>query len=355
VTERIDEARVLEELATANPLGTREELDRLWRAKLVLRAQVRLGRGRGTVCRYGPDASAQVLRIRALLSEGHSYATVGWTLWTEGFQVGDQYWREPLEACAHDWDKLRPWIGTLLGSERRLARAAHALFTRRAASPLCRVRKAVQWQRFRPFLRQVLEVAVGGSTGFSAITGEDEPDRIRAAKRWDAAMGLFRARSDRLNWLPPLVSGPYDERVLRALSNDIERGPLVRQLDAISLGDLRIASHQVAGLLELFANLSGVLERIGGPRAFGLRRVAEFAASRDLKFRVSVTLLWALHSQRRRLREHATALLRYQNSVAELATKIRENPKLRADPKVGFSRAAAPWPHEHPQLDSADA
>jgi hypothetical protein len=68
----------------------------------------------GSRVEYPPGTARQTARLMELLRDNETFKHVGWELWWEGFDVGEQYWKPKLEAAAATGDlgikKLKPLL-----------------------------------------------------------------------------------------------------------------------------------------------------------------------------------------------------------------------------------------------------
>ena len=68
----------------------------------------------GSRVEYPPGTARQTTRLMELLRENEKFKYVGWELWWEGFDVGEEYWKLKLQEAAATGDlgigKLKPFL-----------------------------------------------------------------------------------------------------------------------------------------------------------------------------------------------------------------------------------------------------
>jgi hypothetical protein len=86
-----------------------------WRNALLLPPARQLPEAyRGSRVEYPPGTARQTTRLMELLRDNETFKYVGWELWWEGFDVGEEYWKPKLEEAAATGDlaikKLKPLL-----------------------------------------------------------------------------------------------------------------------------------------------------------------------------------------------------------------------------------------------------
>jgi hypothetical protein len=76
------------------------QLDRWRNAHLLQTARQLPDAYHGSRVEYPPGTARQAARLMELLLENETFKYVGWELWWEGFDVGEQYWRPKLQEAA---------------------------------------------------------------------------------------------------------------------------------------------------------------------------------------------------------------------------------------------------------------
>src|SRR5271154_6628253 len=68
----------------------------------------------GSRVEYPPGTARQTTRLMELLRDNETFKYVGWELWWEGFDVGEEYWKPKLQEAAATGDlglrKLKPLL-----------------------------------------------------------------------------------------------------------------------------------------------------------------------------------------------------------------------------------------------------
>lgn len=204
-------------------------------------------------------------------------------------------------------------------------------------------------------LRQFARIALGEFFGFSVHPEEDDSDRVRLTKAFDAALGLSGARTDRVGEVGPILSGEYDVSVLRGVAEALGRGQFSKRLALITDAELLDASVQLATLLARLNSALSIARRFPSSPNFGLARIAKLATDPKLESHILLTLFWIVARRQNGLAAGAAKFLSATAFIDALAAALERNPEVRPSPEVRITKLAAPWPHRHPQPDSTVA
>src|SRR5271166_1442014 len=100
--------------AAARAKGLKEptlfQLERWRRVKLLPPVQP----NHGSIVEYPPGTARQTARLMELLRDKETFEYVGWELWWEGFEVGEEYWDAKLQEAATTGDRGITMVKPLL-------------------------------------------------------------------------------------------------------------------------------------------------------------------------------------------------------------------------------------------------
>jgi hypothetical protein len=93
---------------------SRFQLERWRNAHLLPPARQLPDAYRGSSVEYPPGTARQSVRLMELLLDTETFKYVGWELWWEGFEVGEEHWKPKLQDAATSGDqgitKLKPLL-----------------------------------------------------------------------------------------------------------------------------------------------------------------------------------------------------------------------------------------------------
>lgn len=123
-----------------------------------------LGYGKGSQSYYPEHAFSYAIAANAYLKKARKRETVGWSMWLDGFDVADRYWKEPIIARAKRLDaiadKLRAAFNS--GSTTDVYALLHKFIRQNNLPPLLKqIRKALGRDRTMEFLEKVALIFIG--------------------------------------------------------------------------------------------------------------------------------------------------------------------------------------------------
>lgn len=304
------------ELDSAGVSISASRLERWRREKLLPGAkQIGLGRGRGSVAMVPPDSARQALEIDRLYKVREKRDWVGWQLWMQGYWVGDQYWRAPMERARvtiRDVARQARRYGRLSESEdgdlaalqvqaRSLARGTPF------AAPLASIEAPI----FETLLGVGNRIIMGEFDRFNWDAGEADMDR-------SAVINLFGAANAERHSIDGIKLGFASpiEGVLQEISAAFGRLARRRSISEPPYAVRR----ELAQAFEVGTGLYDMLSPILGRSAMGLRTTNWIGLNPDISVHSAILLVWS------ELRQFS-ALLRPQIEIAKLhgeAAKARE-------------------------------
>jgi hypothetical protein len=315
---------------------------------------------KGSVSEFPPDTAKQAVRLMELLRIKEKLDYVGWELWWEGYDVGEEWWMPPLREAAEKADAGLKRVRQLF------ARSSSGASDDDEETEFDKLEgeapaNALGWQITRrlkigqtaTYLRVLSEVASGKFSGF------DEDAKRSDGSDYDVALrGLDLGRSGRypgdakedaamadrifgrdLNLISAL------RYVLKDMSAVLRKHSLSDVL-AFPIDEVKSARDDVRMAVEIGTNLYDCGEWIFGPGAFGLR-IVPWLARRPASQRANMILGFALlrRSKHPFLTSAQIAALRDQSAqarsdLAKLRRLAEENPKFaRVITRTGLRRA----------------
>src|SRR6266545_847905 len=270
-------------LAAATAAGlavSQAQLSRWHRADLLPRPQVRsLGRGRGTVSLYPPGSGQRLVRVARLHQRQRRLMSVAWQLWWDDGGPVPVPARELLVQVAQRWEQYRTHLAELLAREQagdpdaigELDAIYRQAETGRVGRHLGQVRRNIGREGFSTVARVLAEIGVGRFRGYEreASASDEESETGALVER---AMGLDRARSDRLADAGPWLDGDPEVDFVR-LSQALNAWPLAAGVSA-SEEELHQARAELRAFLAVISTMAPLFERLFGRASFGFGTIA---------------------------------------------------------------------------------
>jgi hypothetical protein len=286
---------------------SKRQLAEWHRAGLLPVPEQRHGGKPGSTSVYSVGTSVRLLALcDCRRHHPHRLDEVAWCLWWNGFDVPPASVRGPLEREAATWhkevDRLRQLLvqthdadmGDSTAAEDALSdafldfldRTATALGLRKA---MLQARKRVGRASFPTVVRVFVEVVSGTFESYSKdrVTGKVDKERTLVEK----ALGLERARTDRLAAAAPWLSGDTGE-TLATLSRLVWQYPPGYGLEAVSLDELAQARDEVKAFMGLLAGWGAISEQMFGRGAFGLGAIGMLTRDARPADQAAWILLW---------------------------------------------------------------
>jgi hypothetical protein len=243
---------------------------------------------RGSTVEHPPGTAKQVVRLMELLAVKEKFDYVGWQLWWEGFDVGEEHWRPKLKAAAKSGDKaLRGLRGILTrwrndesdSRETEFDKLQHQIPTASLAPQIARRLSAPE---IAALLRVLTHVGAGEFFDFDDVPNPDE-----LSEHEIVVSGLNMEKSGSYAGGTPRESIPKPDQIFGQSMNFIQVLPIIfrdmaKALRKHSLADafnfpldeLLAARDDVRGALRIGEDLYEGTKWIYGNRAFGLRLAA---------------------------------------------------------------------------------
>jgi hypothetical protein len=308
-----DQRQILEELASSDHRISESELAQLRRAGVIHSPTVRsLGRPAGTVSEYPDGTTRQLLRFLAANPRRprRRLREKAWRLWWDDDGDLVPAVRAQLDKTAHDWERTSRWLGRLLDNEFTTRHAANALERLYKASqstrldgPLAAARRRVGMNRFSTVTNLLSRIGTGRFTEFDDgdIYEDGTPVANSPAALLERALGLDRARTDRLADVEPWYSGPSQADFARLSRLLFSRPPqaLVSRTSNSSLQEARNEMHAFATTMTVTADLT---RRLFGTGAFGFGVFARSLRPTSASLQALFFLGWLTLSEEEDLR-----------------------------------------------------
>ncbi|MFZ0600856.1 MAG: hypothetical protein WAN05_05710 [Roseiarcus sp.] len=247
----------------------------------------------GSRVEYPPGTARQAARLMELLLENETFKYVGWELWWEGFDVGEQYWRSKLQEAAAAGDrginKLKPLLALWRSGEGDEDETVFEKVQRQIpASALApQIARRLSAPQMAAYLRILAHVA-GGK--FSKFDDEPHPDSLSEYEI--VVSGLDFENAGIYEKGPPGKSKPKSDQVFGKDMNFIQVLPGVLSVMAqtlrrntlsdalkLPLEELLAARDDVCAALAISRDFYEATKWIYGDRAFGMRLAAWLSSS----------------------------------------------------------------------------
>jgi hypothetical protein len=275
---------------------TAAQLARWHRAGLIPRPSQRpLGKGHGTETVYPGGTGEQLLALARILALDRRLSLAAWELWWAGYDVSLEKVRTLLGESAKSRDastaELRARIDAPGGSDSIYDLADRMAGGRTDVKVLRQARKRVGRSSYSTVAKAVLETAAGRFGGF-------EPDAANAESAGDGeilerALGLERARTDRLPDADPWLAGPADGALLE-ISALAAAHRLSDVLTSTVDRDLIRYRDELKVFVSLFGSVSEATEDSFGPGAFGFGAFPRWFSAMTSFDRITFMLVWIL-------------------------------------------------------------
>lgn len=314
------------ELDRSGVVISASRLERWRREKLLPAAkQIGLGRGRGSVVVVPPDSARQALEIDRLYKVREKRDWVGWQLWMQGYWVGEQYWRAPMEgaraAFGHVARQARRYehrsdisdsdLPALRARARSLARGTPF------AAPLARIDEPM----FETLLGVGSRLITGQFDGFNWDADEANEDRRAVINM----LGTANAERQSIGG-NKLAIAKSIEAVLEEIA--IAVGRLMRRR---SINEPpREERREIAQAFEVVTGLYDMVSPLIGRSALGLRTANWIGRNPDIAVHSAMLLVWG----------ELRAILHYQNGIAELHGETVRAQELAAQLLSAFGHAS---------------
>lgn len=329
----VTEAELLAHLHRRDKDFTKTQLAYARRSRLLPAPRQRsLGRGRGTETVYPAGA---IEHLEALVDARRKYRTnerVAWALWWRGHQIHEDLVRPLLKQQASGLDceihKLRLVLNEQTDPDlsAQWQRWLYEDGLVPIADPALRqMRKRVGSARFPTLLRVIAEVVRGTFEGFSQdpVFAYDNDQHVpEEAKILEKALGLARARKDRLLNVPPWLAGTV-ETDLKQIAELFRSQSFSQQVDRVSFQELNLARSEFERFARVITAFAALTERIWGPHAFGVSVIAQQLRCDIPEHQQIVFLSWLKVMGVKEVRAGATAFLKLEGAAREMEENLR--------------------------------
>jgi hypothetical protein len=288
-------------LAAATAAGvavSQAQIARWHRAGLLPRPLVRsLGRGRGTVSLYPLGTGQRLVQVAQLRQGERRLTWVAWRLWWDDGGALPEPARQLLAQVAQRWEQHRTHLAEFLAREEAGEAAAtdemdaiyHQAETRQLDRQLGHVRRNVGRKRFSTVMRVFAEIGVGRFQGYERGASASEKDSETGALV-ERAMGLDRARSDRLADAGPWLDGDSEVDFVR-LSQALNTWPLAAGASAND-EELNQARAELRAFLAVITTMAPLFERLFGRAAFGFGTITRILDLQAPDLQAFMLLAW---------------------------------------------------------------
>jgi hypothetical protein len=247
----------------------------------------------GSHVEYPPGTARHAVRLIELLRDKETFEHVGWELWWEGFEVGEEYWEPKLQEAAASGDlgirKLKPLLALWRSGGGDEDETAFDTLQRQIPAKVLapQITRRLNAMQMATFLRILAHVGGGEFANFDYNPHENDLSDYEIA-----VSGLDFENAGKYDKGPPGKTEPKPEQVLgkevkfiqvlpdvlRAMARTLGRNTLS---DALKLprAELLAARDDVRGGLGIARDFYEATKWIYGNRAFGMRLAAWLARS----------------------------------------------------------------------------
>ncbi|WP_018148023.1 hypothetical protein [Henriciella marina] len=260
---------------------------RSWREKNLLPSAERGGSARHPASSIDQAKTAYALSLRKKRAD-----FIGWHLWLQGFDVGEQYWKPVLESVGRETFKALRRIARLLRSddEEILDRFDQRVIERASNNKFPKLVSA-NTQRMNDADKAAVIVMLAQAVSGTLECADEEADERKRLKDFQTAIGAASARSDKVTG-QSLEFGPVLDQLIRSLAI----APEIKIDTSLFVGNrirlLEEAKRDFVFGLEVATELHDAFEWIFGRNAFGLKAANWFRWKASIEMQASVLLLW---------------------------------------------------------------
>jgi hypothetical protein len=269
------------------------QLERWRNAHLLLPARQLPDAYRGSRVEYPPGTARQTARLMELSGANERFKYVGWELWWEGFDVGEEYWKPKLEEAAATGDrgirKLKSLLARWWSDEEEEDESVFEKVQRQipATALAPQIARRLTSAEMATYLRMLANV---GGGKFSKFEDNPDPESLSEYEIVVSALDFENAGNYEKN--PPGKSKPKPDQALGKDVNFIQVLPevlsvIARILRRTTLSDalkfpqeqLLAARDDLRGALAISRDFYEATKWIYGNRAFGMRLAAGLSRS----------------------------------------------------------------------------
>jgi hypothetical protein len=247
----------------------------------------------GSRVEYPAGTSRQTTQLMELLRDNETFKYVGWELWWEGFDVGEEYWKPKLQEAAATGGlgikKLKPLLALWRGGEGDEDVTVFEKLQRQIPAGVLapQIARRLSAAEMAAYLRILADVAAGKYSKF-----DDEPHPESLSEYEIVVSGLDFENAGNYEKGPPGKSKPKPDEafgkhmnfiqvlpgVLRVIAQTLRRNTLSDALK-FPLQELLAARDDVCGALAISQDFYEATKWIYGNRAFGMRVAAGLSRS----------------------------------------------------------------------------
>jgi hypothetical protein len=247
----------------------------------------------GSCVEYPAGPARQTTRLIELLRDNETFKYVGWELWWEGFDVGEEYWKPKLQEAAASGDlgikMLKPLLALWRSGEGDEDETVFEKLQRKipATALAPQIARRLSAPQMAAYLRILARVAGGKFSQF-----DDEPHPNSLSEYEIVVSGLDFENAGTYEKGPPGKSKPKPDEVfgqhmnfiqvlpgvLRVMAQTLRRNTL-SDASKLPLEELLAARDDVCGALAISRDFYEATKWIYGNRAFGMRLAAWLSSS----------------------------------------------------------------------------
>jgi hypothetical protein len=261
---------------------------------------------RGSVSLYPDGTFEQLLalcEIRAQVS--HNLKRVGWLLWHQGFQVGTQYWRDPIDNALTGMQDIFSKITAKKDNKKKLwgtlSRFGEKLFklsqTKRLINPASAfIRRQTGKNDFHFLISRIFEVCTGQFETSNKIELRDPAEAKRQREIFARVLGTQYPKSKRLKEPPKLatrVEANEFETMLQKLSPKLSEILNASKTFTISDQELIVIRYELKIIMSYFLKTTQIdMDKFGHIAKSG-EIITTLARSLSTEKHAQLMILWS--------------------------------------------------------------
>lgn len=247
--------QIIESVRNAGLQITSAQVNRWQRKGLLPSVQREFpGRGKGSASQYPRHACDYALQAAQLFEVRRNLKWVGWRMWLDEFEVGEQFWRTPLTERAATLDALVAKLPEQFDSDDYYTLLEGIISDPKATKPIKSLRRTVGVGKATELLDHLVAVLIGEFQHFGTDDERSaEPERIASVGFLGKQALAAKHQSE------PVFSGTRASElseISRALKH-VRFGALASNSEATRFRSARLAAKDLSRVISAFKSSVG--------------------------------------------------------------------------------------------------